>query len=678
MGGQKRPKPSPWLANSPPNGGYVGPFRTNVRTFLEDYGTLKSPLRSSKHRQNSLYSRMWTVPLSFSQGSSSKKNLLDLYVFEQCMVLDTGVVVCDNCRVAGWNSHPVCNLTYHFIVPARKLELNWRAGESVVKAALLENQAHLLHGTLHANGFGHLLRVNGYEGGSLLLSGRQMMEVWTNLCTLLKARVVTVEDVSHKCGLPYRLLHSIAHKTTWYGKWGYSFCRGPFNITESKWKSAVSRLHSFPLSTFKNEVRKHGLQFIVSLSSYEEGGKTKLKTLGDLMSVLLHRANTTLMSAKGKQATANKITHTAKPKFKQTLVSNMEAANIKIDDFQFPACRWSDNRLKLAAYVVLNTLSASSSWMSRQDVRDAARHYIGDTGLLDFVLKVMGNQVIGGNMIRREFNSNTRVLEYKVEILRGEKALPIVLPGMNGQATPKAKSDLNPQNDLKLLYNALVHQLDAKSARSSSVPSWQRDVRLLLDTKQFEKNYYCEVESKSREPPTVMKNAIRLLVSVKLEDGIATPRGKSQGHSRAHKVAIPCEVLVLPESSTVRQLKEEISRAMKDLYTIFENFKVTDILSGIRASQISDQARLRDLKIDRFIVAKGVGISKNTLYYHVGGVEDWIVDCICGTKDDDGERMVECERCSRWVHTRCYGYPDSAPCPENFICSKCRKHHRRG
>ena len=146
-----------------------------------------------------------------------------------------------------------------------------------------------------------------------------------------------------------------------------------------------------------------------------------------------------------------------------------------------------------------------------------------------------------------------------------------------------------------------------------------------------------------------------------------------------HKVAIPCEILVLPESPTVKQLKEEISRAMRDLYTIFEHFKVTDIISGIRnnPSQMSDQARLCDLKVDKFIVAKGAGISTNTLSYHVGGVEDWIVDCICGTKDDDGERMVECERCSRWVHTRCYGYPDSGPCPTAFVCSRCRKNPRR-
>jgi len=655
---------TPWLHN-PPKASYVGPFRTNLLEFLEQFATLQS--RRSRNR-------LWTVPLSFSDSSSKLSNL-ELYVFEQRMILEHDVVICDNCRVAGWNSHPVSNFTYHFIVPGKKLEhLNSRTSEALLHTTLLENQSHLLHGSLHGNGFGHLLRVNGYEGGSMVLSGRQMMEIWTNLCTLLKARVVTVEDVSHKCGLPYRLLHAIAHKTTWYGKWGYSFCRGPFNISETKWKNAVNRLHNFPLSTFKSELKRHNVQFISSLPQYEEAAKRKLKTVGDLMGQLLHKANVKLMSSKGKKGSSSKMAQGAKPKFKQALVTNMEAANIKIDDFKFPACRWSDNRLKLAAYVVLNTLSANSSWMSRQDVRDSARHYIGDTGLLDFVLKVMGNQIIGGNMIRREFNANTRVLEYKLEILNGEKALPILLPGVNGQNTTRVKAEVNPQNDLKILYNGLVHNLErSQSQGKSSMLPWQSDVRILLDTKQFQKNYYGEVDV---QPPSTLRSMLRLLVTVKLDDGIATRRGNGDCDCSVNKVAIPCEILVIPESSTVKQLKQEISMAMREMYTIFEHYEVTGIISGIRNSPLSDNARLRDLKIDKFIVAKGKGISTNTLFYHVGGLEDWIVDCICGTKDDDGERMVECERCSWWVHTRCYGYPDSAPIPQNFVCGKCRKHQR--
>jgi hypothetical protein len=46
--------------------------------------------------------------------------------------------------------------------------------------------------------FGHLLRVNGLEGGSASLTGKQLMGLWDRLCSLLRSRDVSVEDVSNK------------------------------------------------------------------------------------------------------------------------------------------------------------------------------------------------------------------------------------------------------------------------------------------------------------------------------------------------------------------------------------------------------------------------------------------------------------------------------------------------
>ena len=37
--------------------------------------------------------------------------------------------------------------------------------------SVLDSSDHLLHGVVHVNGFGHLLRINGLEGGSKLLTG---------------------------------------------------------------------------------------------------------------------------------------------------------------------------------------------------------------------------------------------------------------------------------------------------------------------------------------------------------------------------------------------------------------------------------------------------------------------------------------------------------------------------
>ncbi|KAK1348655.1 hypothetical protein POM88_054955 [Heracleum sosnowskyi] len=68
----------------------------------------------------------------------------------------------------------------------------------------LEDTTHLLHGVVHSNGYGHLLRVNGREGGSR----------------------VSVMDVSKKYGLEFCLIHAITKGHSWYGDWGYEFGAG--------------------------------------------------------------------------------------------------------------------------------------------------------------------------------------------------------------------------------------------------------------------------------------------------------------------------------------------------------------------------------------------------------------------------------------------------------------------
>ena len=63
--------------------------------------------------------------------------------------------------------------------------------------------------------------------------------------------------------------------------------------------------------------------------------------------------------------------------------------------------------------------------------------------------------------------------------------------------------------------------------------------------------------------------------------------------------------------------------------------------------------------------------------FPAGGIEDWLVACSCGTKDDDGERMIACDVCQTWMHTRCQHIPDEAPVPDVFICLMCTKRGKR-
>jgi hypothetical protein len=46
-------------------------------------------------------------------------------------------------------------------------------------------------------------------------AGKQLLTVWDKLCVLLRARAVSVEDVSNKSGMLLRVLHTAAFGTTW-------------------------------------------------------------------------------------------------------------------------------------------------------------------------------------------------------------------------------------------------------------------------------------------------------------------------------------------------------------------------------------------------------------------------------------------------------------------------------
>jgi hypothetical protein len=59
-------------------------------------------------------------------------------------------------------------------------------------------------------------------------------------------------------------------------------------------------------------------------------------------------------------------------------------------------------------------------------------------------------------------------------------------------------------------------------------------------------------------------------------------------------------------------------------------------------------------------------------FRHAGGVEDWAVACRCGTRDDDGERMIVCDGCGYWMHTRCNGIRDEESEPQGFVCAECK------
>lgn len=84
--------------------------------------------------------------------------------------------------ILGWSNHFVAKRKYHLIIP-NDTEWNMPLEDDV-----FDLQTHLLHAMIHTNGYGHLICVNGMEGGSKHLCGREIVDLWDRICTNLGAR----------------------------------------------------------------------------------------------------------------------------------------------------------------------------------------------------------------------------------------------------------------------------------------------------------------------------------------------------------------------------------------------------------------------------------------------------------------------------------------------------------
>lgn len=133
--------------------------------------------------------------------------------------------------------------------------------------------------------------------------------------------------------------------------------------------------------------------------------------------------------------------------------------------------------------------------------------------------------------------------------------------------------------------------------------------------------------------------------------------------------------MLLPPGASLADLKAEATKAFRDVYLVLENFYVESVpeLAGL-----SDNSPVQvQLPLQAPIRARGVGAELASAARFEGS-DDWVVACLCGTQDDDGERMVACDECEVWVHTRCAGIPDRDPPPGSFVCKQCRKPAGRG
>lgn len=200
----------------------------------------------------------------------------------------------------------------------------------------------------------------------------------------------------------------------------------------------------------------------------------------------------------------------------------------------------------------------------------------------------------------------------------------------------------------------------------SYVPKEIRDIAItsaekLLDCKQFVKDYKLVKMSVNNNPLMCLPCQVELL-----------------DESDEYTVNPPLELIMLNSNATLSDLELEASRAFQDVYLMFKRFQVEDVV-GFGGVDKSTQIK-QLIGSAEFMRVRGRTNVKNGLsrFRMERGVERWTVDCICGAKDDDGERMLACDVCSVWQHTRCSGIHDTETVPARFVCHRCKSPLPRG
>ncbi|XVF39173.1 hypothetical protein PTKIN_Ptkin01aG0014100 [Pterospermum kingtungense] len=589
-----------------------GPFRDNIRFFLKQCAEPEDYCISGMS--------VWCALLVHG-----KTCVVPLYTIEED-VENSSNPFCDHCRCTGWSDHLVSKRRYHVVMPN---DGDWN---KPLEDGALNMNSHLLHGLIHCNGFGHLVCINGIEGGSKYLSGREIMDLWDRICELLKARKISVEDVSKKHGMDLRLLHGVAYGHTWFGRWGYRLCRGSYGVMEQSYDRAIEILSSLELENIIQDFSdrpEQCRQIKCMVQHYRDLYESQLVTIRDLFKFMLTiKSRSAVQIKKLDTATTAPSASTRKNSIRISLYKKANPKEKCLRCKRFSSVipdmdsRWPAKRLEYAAEVIVDALKEHKAefghgGMTRQDLRDAARMHIGDTGLLDYVLKSMNNVIVGSHVIRRGINTH-RILEYTIEELdngakrtepeqeRHQKpltdALPALVPGTDVY------------NDVVYLYdNVLLNYPESELLEIAT--------QAVLDSKHFVKEWPFRDED---------DQLLRFICQV------------APGFFDAENIPVG-ELVMVPLHATVLDLKQAAEQAMRDTYCVMDKLVVTEIEELV---EMEDRDVLFGaLESGAQILVRCSGIDLDSNLRHEGGAENWTVRCECGARDDDGERMVACDIC---------------------------------
>ncbi|XP_024961182.1 PHD finger protein At2g01810-like [Cynara cardunculus var. scolymus] len=700
-----------------------GPFRDNIRSFLDEYGEQIEQQKLTATVSNNVWS---TLLLCESNGA-----VFPLYTIEELINDHSISPFCCHCKSVGWGHHFVCKRRYRFMIPPYGDKQPLKDHDQ--KNSLELDDTHILHGLIHCNGFGHLISINKLElGSSNCLTQTDVMNLWDSICSSLKTRKVSVADVKLERSMELRLIHGVAFENSWFGNWGYKFAHGSFDITDDKYRGAVRFLAELDLDMIINDFKStcHGRKIQQIICKYRELSETPLTSMNELLRFLLEFKPTAQIETQI-IAPSRKI-----PKYEHS-TSDEESQNPKglnefLTSLMDADCRWPQRRVEYSLEVIVKLLKQKNNAMSRHELRESARQFVGDTGLIDFVLKSINVLSFENYVIRRMVNSLTKLVEFEIhEVAEDSKTVKFVSslwklePRWPKQRLEKtAKVIANILKEHKILSNGRNGAMSRKDLRNmaskyvgdtglidfvlksidNSVIGKQIVTRMknpLTRLMEFEiRDQNCEEFGFEKEGDAYgdvlflyrnvllgypwwnsVSQACRVVLNSKYfvkewEVGLGNEQlmtltcrilpSFDELETELTRPLPPGELVMVTPWMTIGQLREVAQCALRDTYCIMDRFEVSQIggLKGIRDEVVLSCA----VEAGAQVWVRGCGLDLGTTLRYEGGdgyAVESRVDCGC---DDDVERMVPCDECQVWRHTRCSGIEDDEAAPMEFVC----------
>ncbi|CAE6074619.1 unnamed protein product [Arabidopsis arenosa] len=451
-----------------------------------------------------------------------------------------------------------------------------------------------------------------------------------------------------------RLLHGVAYGRPWFGKWDYMFSHGSFGVRKDQYWRAILTLSSIEVDniiedfsgTSKGRVMKTIIDF------YRGSSETPLATLSDLLRFMLgFRSKAPIQTKTAMALVAMSLDSGSYPILRadentevctsphqesddngyesgrDTVLDdhNTTVAGIKtpqyysFDDLgRREHSRWPGRRLNEAAQAVLKVFKEQKSTITRQELREAVRISIGDTGLIDFLLKHIDKVLIGDQIVQRFTSQKSRMLQFSLRTINScvqeqERKKKRKLKPQEINEWTSTTPGLSPYDDILYLYkNLLLTYPDSDIYSEAS--------QVILNCKSFIKEW---------------------------------------SYQEPNPLTVSCQVLPSHE-----ELLRDVTRLLPPGELV-----VLEIRNRF-LEKLDDNLGLKSQGNTEFLV-KGFGLDIGTELRYEGGFDDWTVDCKCGARDDDGERMVACDSCKVWHHTLCNSIEDDEVVPSVFLCNRC-------